>query len=152
MDFCAVWEGICSFLSSFRMICCRAGNVRTESRTGGEHNTRRTVSFDSRGGKPKPFTYSRSVPPAYECCRGFRLPPCHIDALLFSSPPFSSVDPPALRTPRPSRVFHTRACVSAETRTAIRRQPLAVYPQSIKATCQHEYQKPGVVDRYVRCM
>jgi len=39
--------------------------------------------------------------------------------------------------------FRTRVCVPAETRTTIRRQPLAVYPQSIKATCQHEYQKRG---------
>lgn len=118
-------------------------------------------SFDFRGGKAKPFTYSRNVPPAaYECGRGFCLYPRRerlmllFSALFFLSLPF--IRPFICRrgrtvyipTPRSARFVYTRVCVSVETRTAIR-QPLAVYPQSIKATCQHEYQNAGreVADR-----
>jgi len=120
-----------------------------KTRLAGGIQRARVAPFDSRGGKAKPFTYSRNAPPAYECGRA-RLPPTRSSLLLSSIPvssrpfvrrrqrtaaplvlflPSPSLPPAALRAyARPPRDTHG--------------SPSAVYPQSIKTACQHEYQKP----------
>jgi len=142
----------------FRMICGgRAGRRRGWP---AEYNVRAracVAPFDSRGGKAKPFTYSRNAPPAYEWGRA-RLPPTRSSPLLspipVSSRPFvvANVQPPA-----PLALFHPAPPPSHPPPAALRvyarpprdthgyppGSPSAVYPQSIKTACQHEYQKPG---------
>jgi len=59
-----------------------------KTRLAGGIQRARVAPFDSRGGKAKPFTYSRNAPPAYECGRA-RLPPTR-SSLLLSSIPVSS--------------------------------------------------------------
>ena len=86
------------------------------------------------GGKAKPFAYLRNAPPAYECNHR---PSASAPFPFFLPPDVARVHARHKGRQQPHARTHARTCVQ---RHAAGR---AVYPQSIKAGCQHEYQRRG---------